>query len=44
MEMAAILFNGPEPFEQIVDILSSEGPMWNLTEKIVHLVVSEKKI
>ena len=39
--MAAILFNGTEPFEQIVNILSTEGPMWNLV-KIVQ-VVSEKK-
>ena len=39
--MAATLFNGAEPFEQIVNILSTEGPMWNL-EKTVQ-VVSEKK-
>ena len=30
MDMAAILFNGVEPFEQIVNIPSTEGPMWNL--------------
>ena len=40
--MAAILFNGMEVFEWIVNILSLEGPMWNLV-KIVQ-VVSEKKI
>ena len=27
MGMTAILFNGAEPFEQIVNILSTEGPM-----------------
>ena len=27
MGMAAILFNGAEPFNQIVNILSTEGPM-----------------
>ena len=41
MGMAAILFNGAEPFDQIVNILSTEGPMWNLVY-IVH-AVSEKK-
>ena len=40
MGMATILFNGAEPFEQIVSILSTEGPMWNLV-KIVQ-AVSEK--
>ena len=30
MGMAAILFNGAEPFEQIDNTLSTEGPMWNL--------------
>ena len=30
--MAAILFNGMEVFEQIVNILSLEGPMWNLVK------------
>ena len=30
MGMADILFNGMEPFDQIVNILSTEGPMWNL--------------
>ena len=42
MGMAAILFNGMKPFEQIVNILSTEGPMWNVV-KIVQ-VVSEKKM
>ena len=32
MGMAAILFNGVEPFEQIVKTPSAEGPMWNLAE------------
>ena len=30
MDMAAILFNGAEPFEQIGNTLSTEGLMWNL--------------
>ena len=42
MGMATILFNGAEPFKQIVNILSKEGPMWNM-EKIAQ-AVSEKKI
>ena len=33
MWMAAILFNDAEPFEQSLNITSTEGPMWNL-EKI----------
>ena len=41
MDMAAILFNGAEPFEQIVNILSTEGPMWNLVKTVQ--AVSEKK-
>ena len=41
MGMAAILFNGVEPFKQIINTLSTEGPMWNLV-KIAH-AVSEKK-
>ena len=40
MGMATLLFNGAEPFEQTVSILSTEGPMWNLV-KIVQ-AVSEK--
>ena len=35
--MAAILFNGAEPFEQIVNTLSTDGSMWNqlkIAEKI----------
>ena len=42
MGMAAILFNGKEPFDQIVNILLTEGPMWNLV-KIVQ-EVSEKML
>ena len=33
MDMAAICFNGVEPFDQIINILSTEGPMWNLIKK-----------
>ena len=32
MAMAAILFNGVEPFKQTVNILSKKGPMWNLVK------------
>ena len=32
MGMAAILFNGAEPFKQILNTLSTEGPMWNLVK------------
>ena len=39
--MAAILFNGTEPFEQIVSILSTECPVWNLVN--IAQAVSEKK-
>ena len=37
MGMAAILLNGAEPFEQIVNILSTEGPMliiWNIVKSV----------
>ena len=37
MGMAAIMFNGAEPFEKIVNTPSKEGPMWNLV-KIGQLV------
>ena len=40
MVMVAILFNGAEQFEQIVNI-RTEGPMWNLVK--IGQVVSEKK-
>ena len=40
MGMAAILFNGAEPFEQIVNIPSTESPMWNLVK--IGPAVSEK--
>ena len=39
MGMAAILLNGAEPFEQIVNKI--EGPMWSLVKIIQE--VSEKK-
>ena len=32
MGMAVILFNGAEPFEQIVNIPLTEGPIWNLAK------------
>ena len=38
--MAVILFNGAEPFEQIVNILVTEGHLWNLVETVE--AVSEK--
>ena len=41
MVMAAIVFNGAEPFEQIVNIPLSDGPMSNLVK--IGQVVSEKK-
>ena len=41
MGMVAILSNDTEPFEQIINTLLTEGPMWNLV-KIAHSV-SEKK-
>ena len=40
MGIAAILFNGPEPFEQIVNILLTEGPMLNVVK--TDQAVSEK--
>ena len=42
MDMAATLFNGAKPFEQISNILSTEGPMWNLVK--TDQAGSEKKI
>ena len=41
MGMADILFNGAEPFEQIVNIPSTEDSMWNLLKKISQ-TISEK--
>ena len=41
MIMAAIFFNGTEAFQQIVNILLTEGPMWNLV-KTVQAVSEEK--
>ena len=41
MGMVAILFNNAEPFEQIDNMVSTEGPMWNLVK--IGQVVSEKK-
>ena len=40
MGMAATMFNGAEPFDQIVSILSTEDPMWNLMK--TDQAVSEK--
>ena len=42
MDMVAILFNGVEPFEQIVNIPLTEGSTWNLVK--ISQVVTEKKI
>ena len=41
MGMAAILFSGMGPFEQIVNTFSTEGPMRNLMK--IAQAVSEKK-
>ena len=41
MDMAAIFFNGAKTFEQIVNILSPEGPEWNLVK--IAQVIPEKK-
>ena len=38
--MTAILFNDAEPFEQNVNIPSTEGSMWNLVK--IRELVSEK--
>ena len=38
--MATILFNGAEPIDQIVNILATEDPMWNLVKTVQE--VSEK--
>ena len=32
MSMAAILFYGVEPFEKVIETLSTKGPMWNLVK------------
>ena len=32
MGIAAILLNDADPFEQSVNIPSTEGPMWNLVK------------
>ena len=42
MGMVATLFSGADPFEQIVNILSTEGSMWNLVK--TAQVVSEKTL
>ena len=38
----AILFNGVEPFQQTLNIPSTEGSMWNLVK--IGQAVSEKKM
>ena len=43
MDMAAILFNGTEPFEHIRNTCSTEGPMWNLM-KIAQAVSGKKPL
>ena len=35
MDMAAILFSGVEPFEQIVNNPLTEGPMWNMVKLVM---------
>ena len=40
MGMAAILLNSAKSFEKIVNIPSTEGPMWNLVK--IGQTVSEK--
>ena len=42
MDMATILFSGAEPFEKIVNTLSTDGLVWNLVK--VAQLVSEKKL
>ena len=42
MGRVAILFNSVEPFEQTLNIPSTEGSMWNLVK--TGQVVSEKKM
>ena len=32
MDLAAILFNRAKPFKQIVNIPSTQSPMWNLVK------------
>ena len=39
--MAAIFVNGADPFEQIVNTLSTEGTMWNQVK--IAQMISEKK-
>ena len=41
MGMAAILFNSEELFKEIVNNLSTEGPMWNLV-KITQALLGKK--
>ena len=41
MGMAAILFNGAEPFQQIDNYPSTDGPKWNL-EKLLKLFSKKK--
>ena len=44
MGMAAILLNGAEPFDQIVNILSTEGAMWTIWNLLKTVqAVSERK-
>ena len=41
MGMAAILFDGAEPFERIGNTLWTEGPMWSLVK--IAQTLSEKR-
>ena len=40
MGMATILLSGAKPFEQIVNTISTEGPLWNLVK--IAQAISEK--
>ena len=40
IDMVTILLNGAEPFEQIGNTISTEGPMWNLVK--IAQAVSQK--
>ena len=41
MDIATIMFNGAEPFEQVVNALLTESPLWNMVKMAQS--VSEKE-
>ena len=43
MGMVAILVNGTDPFEQIVNNLLTKGPMWNLV-KVAQAILEKKTL